>query len=304
MACHARPCAPVGFGHWAFDIPKEDIMAETIAVFGAAGKMGTRITDKLRDVADYDLLCVEAGEAGVARLKELGLKATPPEEAAGRADIVVLAVPDTFIGKVAHEVVPKLRSGALVICLDPAAPHGGQLPERGDVAYFVCHPCHPPVINDETEAEARADCFGGIAKQHVVAALMQGPEEDFARGEAVVRHMFAPVMNVHRVTVEQMAVLEPAMAETVVLSFMFAIREALDETIRSGVPAEAARDFLLGHMHVNLGILFGFLDAEVSDGAKLAAKRGMERLLQPDWKKAFEPDDVRDQVMAIVEARK
>jgi hypothetical protein len=148
-----------------------------------------------------------------------------------------------------------------------------------------------------------ADCFGGVAKQHVVAALLQGPEEDFARGEAVVRHMFAPVMNVHRVTVEQMAILEPALAETVVLTFMFAMREALQEAIARGVPAEAARDFLLGHIHVDIGILFGFLDAQVSDGAKLAAKRGMERLLQPDWKKAFEPDDVHDQVMAIVESR-
>jgi hypothetical protein len=285
------------------DFPEEATMPETIAVFGAAGKMGTRITEKLRDVPDYRLLCVETGNAGPARLRERGLEATSPADAVGVADIVILAIPDILIGKVAHEIVPDLQPGTILVCLDPAAPHGNQLPERDDITYFVCHPCHPPVINDEAEPEARADCFGGVAKQHVVAALMQGPDEDFARGAAVVRHMFAPVMNVHRVTVEQMAVLEPAMAETVVLSFMVAIREALDETIKRGVPAEAARDFLLGHMHVNIGILFGFLDAEVSDGAKLAAKRGMDRLLQPDWKKAFEPDDVRDQVMAIVEAR-
>jgi hypothetical protein len=277
-------------------------MPDTIAVFGAAGKMGTRITEKLRTVPDYKLLCVETGDVGPARLKERGLEATSPDEAVGLADIVVMAVPDIFIGKLAHEIVPTLGSGAIVICLDPAAPHGAQLPTRDDITYFVCHPCHPPVINDETAPEAKADCFGGVAKQHVVAALMQGPEEDFARSEAVVRHMFAPVMNVHRVTVEQMAILEPALAETVVLSFMFAMREALQEAIARGVPAEAARDFLLGHVHVDIGILFGFLDAQVSDGAKLAAKRGMERLLQPDWKKAFEPDDVREQVMAIVES--
>jgi hypothetical protein len=277
-------------------------MPDTIAVFGAAGKMGTRITEKLRTVPDYKLLCVETGDVGPARLKERGLEATSPDEAVGLADIVVMAVPDIFIGKLAHEIVPTLGSGAIVICLDPAAPHGAQLPARDDITYFVCHPCHPPVINDETAPEAKADCFGGVAKQHVVAALMQGPEEDFARAEAVVRHMFAPVMNVHRVTVEQMAILEPALAETVVLSFMFAMREALQEAIARGVPAEAARDFLLGHVHVDIGILFGFLDAQVSDGAKLAAKRGMERLLQPDWKKAFEPDDVREQVMAIVES--
>ena len=40
---------------------------------------------------------------------------------------------------------------------------------------------------------------------------MQGPEEDYARGEAIARAMYAPVMRSHRVTVEQMAILEPAL---------------------------------------------------------------------------------------------
>ena len=97
-------------------------------------------------------------------------------------------MPDTVLGAVAHEIVPRLRSGAAGDRLDPAAPHGGELPERADIAYFVVHPCHPPVVNDETDPEARMDFCGGItAKQHIVCALMQGPEEDYARGEAVAR---------------------------------------------------------------------------------------------------------------------
>jgi hypothetical protein len=96
-----------------------------------------------------------------------------------------------------------------------------------------------------------------------------------------------------------MAILEPAMAETVVLTCMAVMREALDEAIRCGVPPEAARDFMLGHIKVNLGILFNFIDAEVSDGAKLAMARGMERIFQADWKKVFEPEDVLRQVKAI-----
>jgi hypothetical protein len=143
------------------------------------------------------------------------------------------------------------------------------------------------------------DFFGGVAKQSVVCALMQGPEGDYARGEQIVRRMFAPVMNVHRITVEQMAILEPAMAETVVLTCMAVMRESMDEAIRRGVPAQAARDFIMGHMHVNLGILFEFIDAEVSDGAKLAMKRGMEQIFQADWKKVFEPESVIQQVKAI-----
>jgi hypothetical protein len=278
-------------------------VATTIALFGAAGKMGTRIADKLRHDPLYRMLYVEAGEVGRARLRERGLEAAAGEEAARQADVVILAVPDVVLGKVAAGVVPALRSGGMVICLDPAAPYSGDLPEREDVTYFITHPCHPPVISDEVDPKARMDFFGGIAKQNVVCALMQGPERDYAVGEQIVRRMFAPVMNAHRITVEQMAILEPAMAETVVLTCMAVIREAMDEAIRRGVPAQAARDFMLGHINVNLGILFGFVDASVSDGAKLAMQQGMEQIFQADWKKVFEPEDVLRQVKAITRAR-
>ena len=158
------------------------------------------------------------------------------------------------------------------------------------------------MVNDETDPEARMDFFGAIkAKQHVVAALMQGPEEDYARGEAVVRAIFSPVMNVYRVTVEQMAILEPALSETVVLTCMVIIREAIDEAVKCGVPPQAARDFVLGHMNVNIGILFNFIDAQLSDGAKLAVSRARERIFQPDWKAVFEPENVMAEVKAITQ---
>lgn len=275
----------------------------TIALFGAAGKMGTRIANRLRDDPDCRLLYVEAGEAGQARLRQRGLTPTASEEAARQADVAILAVPDVAIGAVAGEVVPRLRSRALIICLDPAAPYGGELPARPDVSYFVTHPCHPPIVNDETDPLARRDFFGGTARQNIVCALMQGAEGDYVQGEQIARRMFAPVMNAHRVTVEQMAILEPALAETVVLTCMVVMREALDEAIHRGVPAEAARDFVLGHMNVNLGILFGYLEAQVSDSARLAVERARQRIFQPDWKKVFEPENVFDEVKAITRAR-
>ena len=271
----------------------------TVALFGAAGKMGTRIADNLQGSPDYALLHVESGEAGLARLKARGIHAAQAELAARYADFVVLAIPDTAIGRVAAHIVPLARPGTIVICLDPAAPHAGQLPERADVTYYVTHPCHPPIVNDEVSPEARFDFFGGVARQSLVCALMQGPEEDYARGEALCRAMFAPVLRVHRITVEQMAILEPAMAETVTLTLMTVIREALDEAIARGVPEAAARDFMLGHMNVNLGILFGFLDAQVSDGAKLAVQRGIAAIMQPDWRRVFEPEAVLAEVRAI-----
>ena len=278
-------------------------MAIKVALFGAAGKMGTRISEKLRNDTDYALGCVEAGEAAQSKLRARGLAPSLPEEAVREAEIVVLAVPDVLIGKVAGEIVPKLKPGTMLICLDPAAPYSGELPERKDITYFVVHPCHPPIVNDETDPEARHDFFGGKAKQAIVCALMQGPEADYDKGVALARRMFAPVMRAHRVTVEQMAILEPAMAESTVLTCMVVMREALDEAIRAGVPAEAARDFILGHMNVNTGILFGFLDAQVSDGAKMAVERGKKQLFQADWKRVFEIENVIKEVKAITQGR-
>jgi hypothetical protein len=275
----------------------------SVALFGAAGKVGTRIADKLRDDPEYRLLYVESGEVGLARLRERGLQPTPREEALREAEMVVLAVPDVLIGKVAAEVVPALKSGTLVVCLDPAAPHGGELPERKDIAYFVVHPCHPPIVNDETDPEARMDFWGGKAKQNIVCALMQGTESHYLKGERFSRKAFAPVMNAYRISVEQMAILEPALAETVVLTCQVVISEAIEEAVRRGVPAQVARDFILGHMNVNLGVLFQFIDAQFSEGAKLAVARAKQNVFQPDWKKVFEPENVMQEVKAIIQGR-
>lgn len=100
--------------------------------------------------------------------------------------------------------------------LDAAAPFAGDLPDRTDLTYFVDHPCHPPVYNDEVELAAKSDFFGGIAtKQQIVCSLMQGPEDSYALGEKVACAIYAPVMRAHRVTVEQMAILEPVLSETI-----------------------------------------------------------------------------------------
>ncbi len=273
----------------------------TIALFGAAGKIGARIARLLHADPTYTTLFLEAGENGQARLRDMGLTVTTQADAVKVADVAILAVPDLFIGKIAADIVPGLKSGAMVIGLDPAAPHSGKLPHREDISYFITHPCHPPVYNDETEPSARSDYFGGTAKQNIVCALMQGSEEHYALGEQIACKMFAPVMNAHRITVEQMAILEPALVETVTITCMQVIRDAMDEAIQRGVPPAAARDFLLGHINIDIAILFGFLNAQFSDGAKLAVKRGMEQIIQPDWKKVFEPDNIMKEVRAITE---
>ena len=52
----------------------------------------------------------------------------------------------------------------------------------------------------------------GKAKQSIVNALVQGPESAYAIGEAISRAYFSPILRSHRVTLEQMAILEPEVA--------------------------------------------------------------------------------------------
>jgi hypothetical protein len=96
-----------------------------------------------------------------------------------------------------------------------------------------------------------------------------------------------------------MAILEPALAETTSQTCIQAIREAMDEAIRRGVPPEAARDFLLGHINIQLAIFFGEVDVRFSDGAIKAMERARSQIFQPDWKKVFEPERVRESLEAI-----
>ena len=66
---------------------------------------------------------------------------------------------------------------------------------------------------------------------------MQGPEAHYALCEEVAREIYKPVMRSHRVTVEQLAILEPALSETVGATLALALREATDEAVRRGVPS-------------------------------------------------------------------
>ncbi len=276
----------------------------TLTLVGAGGKMGCRVTDHLKNHSGYEMLYIETGERGLAELRGRGVSPTPRDEALRAADVVILSLPDRVLGKVAHEVVPLLRPGCMVFTLDPAAAHAGELPARPDISYFVSHPCHPSVFDHfQTEAEIN-DFFGGThARQAIVCALMRGPEEHYALGEKIARDIYAPVTRSHRITVEQMAILEPTMAETCSIALVMALREVLEETVRRGVPRAAAEDFLFGHIKVELGIGFGRTAFPFSDGAKLIAEYGARELLKPDWKNLFEPESVKAQVRMIVEGK-
>jgi D-apionate oxidoisomerase len=275
-------------------------MTTKIALFGAGGKMGYRLARNLKPTS-FQVRHVERSPAGQEQLKAgLGLPCVSAHEALNGAEVVILAVPDTAIGQVASSIEGELKPGTMIMVLDAAAPFAGHLSNRDDLTYFVTHPCHPPVFNDETDLEAKRDYFGGIsAKQHIVCSLMQGPESAYALGEQIARVIWAPVMRSHRVTLEQMALLEPGLSETVCATMLVVMRDAMDEVVKRGVPQQAARDFLLGHINVLASVIFKEREGLFSDACNKAIEFGIPALMRPDWKRVFEPEEIAASIQRI-----
>ena len=267
-------------------------MAQIVAMIGAGGKMGTRCTNNLIK-ENYKLLLCEKGEAGLKKLHEKGLKATPTEEAVPVADIVIMAVPDVLLSSIAKKIVPVLKTDATMILLDPAVPYAGGIPKRKAITYVVTHPCHPALFREQKTPEARKDRFGGIAAvQDIVIALMQGSEEKFNQAKKLCCKMFAPVDRCYRVTLEQMAILEPALSEVIGCAAATILKEAVNVAVDYGVPKEAARSFMLGHINIALAIVFGAIEADFSDAAKVAVNIGKDWVFKSGWKKVFKPEMV------------
>jgi len=262
--------------------------------------MGLRLTHNLKD-SKYNMSYLEVNPQGVEKLKQKGVSVTSPEDCIPQSDIVILAVPDVALEKVSAGIIPQMKPGALVVTLDPAAALAGKLYNRDDIAYFVTHPCHPSIFNWEPEMEKMKDHFGGVAaKQSIVCALMKGTDEDYKIGEELAKTFYGPVARAHRITVEQMGLLEPALVEILASTCVYVIRQGLDEVIKRGVPPEAARDFLLGHLRIQMAVLFNELPGAVfSDAANKALQRGLKEFIREDWKKVFESDNVKEQIRAI-----
>lgn len=275
-------------------------MKQRIALFGAGGKMGVRLSQNLKGSA-YDVRHVEPGEPGRLRLRnEVGVECVSPEQALQDVDVVILAVPDTLIGKLSAQIAPSLKAGTMIMTLDAAAPFAGHLPDRKDLVYFVAHPCHPSIFEPKTHAEGSPDYFGGVsAPQSVVSALMQGPESAFDLGEDIAKTIYQPIKSAYRVTVEQMALLEPGLSETVAATLLDVMREAMDEVVARGVPADAARDFLLGHITILSAVIFKQIPGAFSDACNKAIVNGKPRLLRDDWKKIFDREEIAESIERI-----
>lgn len=264
----------------------------TIAVIGAGGKMGMRISNNLQRT-DHAVRYAETSPAGRDRVIDAGREVTDSAEAVKGAQVIVLAVPDLALGPVTEQLVPLAEPGSIVLTLDPAAAYAGLLTTRDDVIMGVAHPCHPSVFLERTSKEEWADTFGGIAApQDAVAAIESDDPAKKSILETVIRAIYAPVIGVHWVSVKQLAQLEPTLVETVACMIGRLLNEALEEAVTTmGVPEPAARAMLLGHTQVALANgLRG--DNPFSDACLIAMDYGQETIIRDDWKKIFSDDEL------------
>ncbi|MCK5093890.1 MAG: NAD(P)-binding domain-containing protein, partial [Spirochaetes bacterium] len=83
----------------------------TIALMGAGGKMGTRILNNLVKT-DFNLLLCETAPQGIKAIEERGYTVTGMEKAIPEGDFIIMAVPDAVLGKISHDVVPRMKANA------------------------------------------------------------------------------------------------------------------------------------------------------------------------------------------------
>ncbi len=272
-----------------------------VCLVGAGGKMGLRLTHNLKEHSEYSMTYLEKGAEGIKKLSAIGIEVDKEENSIPDAEMVILAVPDINLGKVSEQIVPQMKKGAVLVTLDPACALAGRLMHRDDLTYFITHPSHPSVFNWEPTPAAQADYFGGaLARQTIVCAHFTGEENLYPKCEQLARDMYAPVSKAFRITPEQMGLLEPALVETLCSTLQVIVREGLDEVVKRGVPFEAAREFLLGHLNIQLAVIYQQLPGAVfSDAANKAIERGKPLLINPGWKKVFEPENVKEQIEDI-----
>jgi hypothetical protein len=271
-----------------------------ISLVGAGGKMGCRLTDNFLRHPEYKLHYLEVSQPGITQLAARGITPAREEAAIPISDVVILALPDRIIGPLSHKIISKMKPGALVLTLDPAAPFDGVILQREDLGYVIAHPCHPSVFNWEPTEAAFRDFYGGIsARQSIVVTLLSGTEEHYSTGEKIAQDMYAPIHHTHRITLEQMAILEPAMVETLAQTCMEAVREGFERIVELGVPEAAARDFVLGHLRIQIAVLFKEVNGTFSDAAYKISQRARPIIFRDNWQKIFDIEDIRQQVKDI-----
>ena len=85
------------------------------------------------------------------------------------------------------------------------------------------------------------------------------------------------------------------------MPFVDTMVEAVDECAeRYGIPREAAMDFLLGHLNVEIAMWFGLSPKVPSDAALRLMRFAKGVVVRDDWREALSPAKVREASELIV----
>ena len=155
----------------------------------------------------------------------------------------------------------------------------------------------------DTEVQVRISQERGGRNIAEVTVALRGV---ILRAEEVTNDMYASIdtaidkmvrqIRRHRTQLEKglrAGAFEPAAAEVVVAMMATIMKEAIEESVRRGVPRPAAEAFLLGHIQIPLAIALKSSNP-FSDAAMIAVDYGKRHVLREDWKKVFEPSYIED----------
>ena len=177
-------------------------------------------------------------------------------------------------------------------------------PKRADITYFR-RASVPPLLFVPETAPASADTGlvrreGTLPASIVCAPCTWGPEEHYThRQRTLAADMFAPILRRHRATIEQMAVLEPAVVESTFATLHHRDARGHGDRRGHGGPGAGGAGFLSRTYSNGTGDHLWFAGFPLSDGAMKAIEQNRPRIFRETWRDVITIPAVRQSVRDI-----
>ncbi len=125
------------------DADKKVLKGKTVAVMGY-GSQGHAHANNLKESGADVIIGVKRGGAGWEKSKKAGFKVFVPSEAAGRADVIMMLVPDEYMADIYKaEIASHIKKGAYLGFAHRFNIHFGQIVPPRDVNVFMVAPKGP-----------------------------------------------------------------------------------------------------------------------------------------------------------------
>jgi ketol-acid reductoisomerase len=124
------------------DIDPSPLQGKRVAIIGF-GNQGRAQALNLKDSGVDVTVGLRPGSGTEPVVRELGIETASVEDAAGKADLVMLLAPDEMLGGIYTAIEPRLRSGTALGFSHGLAIHFGQIAPRADLDVFMVAPKGP-----------------------------------------------------------------------------------------------------------------------------------------------------------------